>query len=121
MMKKKNQMKKKNRKNNKVCGCRKNTDDTQKRLNVIEKLLRSVAESMQKAHFYDYIQYISDEKRMMKRSFLLGMLKGVGAAVGFSLLGGLAIYILHLLAQSNLPYIADFISDIIEIIENTRK
>lgn len=93
----------------------------QKRLTVVEKLLKSISDSLRKSHFYDYIQYVSDEKRMMRRSFLLGMLKGVGAAIGFSLLGGLAVYILHLIAQSNLPYIADFISDIIDIIENTGK
>ena len=52
------------------------------------------------------------------RSFRVGILKGIGSAIGFTLLGALVVYILHLLAQSNLPYIADFISNIIDIIES---
>lgn len=91
------------------------------KLRSIEKRLSVIAGNLQKAHFYDYIQYVSDEKRMMKRSFLLGLLKGVGAAIGFSLLGAVIVYILHLIAESNLPYIADFISDIINIINNNGK
>ena len=42
-------------------------------------------------------------------------------AVGVTVLGAVIIYAFQALAKSNLPYIADFISDIIDIIEKTRK
>ena len=44
-----------------------------------------------------------------------------GTAVGVTVLGAVIIYAFQALAKSNLPYIADFISDIIDIIEKTRK
>ena len=40
---------------------------------------------------------------------------------GVTVLGAVIIYAFQALAKSNLPYIADFISDIIDIIEKTRK
>lgn len=53
--------------------------------------------------------------------FLTGLLRGFGTAVGVTVLGAVIIYAFQVLAKSNLPYIADFISDIIDIIEKTRK
>ena len=59
-----------------------------------------------------------DDRRYLKRAFLAGAARGVGMAFGFTLLGAAALYVLRLIAQSRLPYIADFISRIIEIIES---
>ena len=53
--------------------------------------------------------------------FWTGLLRGFGTAVGVTVLGAVIIYAFQALAKSNLPYIADFISDIIDIIEKTRK
>ena len=88
-----------------------------RRLSLIEKTLEIICVKLERSHFYDYMEYVSNEKRIFMRSFRVGILKGIGSAIGFTLLGALVVYILHLLAQSNLPYIADFISNIIDIIE----
>lgn len=74
-----------------------------------------------KSTFLDYVQYASNEKRIFRRAFLTGLLRGFGTAVGVTVLGAVIIYAFQVLAKSNLPYIADFISDIIDIIEKTRK
>lgn len=92
-----------------------------KRLFDLEKSVDSIARSLERARFYEYIQYVSDTRRILKRSFLMGILKGAGTAIGVTILGAIAIYALNILAKSNLPYIADFISDIIDIIERSRK
>lgn len=89
-----------------------------RRLSVIEKLLASIADKLERSHFYEYTKYVSDEKRIFRRSFLTGLLKGAGSAIGFTVLGAIVIYFLHAIAMSNLPYIADFIADIIEIIKD---
>ncbi len=93
-------------------------NEIKRRLSLIEKTLQSITYKLERSHFNDYIEYVSNEKRIIKRAFFIGMLKGLGTAIGFSLIGAIIIYILNLLARSNLPYIADFISEIIEIIES---
>ena len=95
-------------------------DDVKNRLSNIEKVVLSIEDSLVRSHFYEYVQYASNEKRILKRSFLIGLMKGLGSAIGVTILGAIVIYILHALAMSNLPYIADFISDIINIIESKK-
>ena len=80
-----------------------------------EKTIRRIAESMERSHFYDYVSFVSDERRMLRRAFLAGLMRGLGMAVGFSLLGALAVYLLNIIAMSNIPYIAEFIRRIVEI------
>ena len=87
----------------------------------LRKTVNSFAYTLEKAHFLDYVQYASNEKRIFRRAFLTGLLRGFGTAVGVTVLGAVIIYAFQALAKSNLPYIADFISDIIDIIEKTRK
>ncbi len=101
-------------------GKKKKHSDTEikRRLNLIELSLQSITYKLERSHFYDYIEYVSSEKRIIRRAFFMGVLKGLGTAIGFSLIGAIIIYILNLLAKSNLPYIADFISEIIDIIES---
>ena len=90
------------------------------RLARIEKTVMSIENSLMRSHFYDYVEYAHDEKRILKRSFLIGLVKGFGSAIGVTILGAVVIYLLHALAMSNMPYIADFISDIIDIIESKK-
>ncbi len=87
------------------------------RLSTVEKMIENIAFKLEQSHFYDYMNYVSNEKHIVCRAFKVGIAKGIGSAIGFTLLGALVVYILHLIAQTNLPYIADFISKIIRIIE----
>ena len=57
-------------------------------------------------------------RRAKREAFRLGLLKGLGTAIGFTVLGAAVVYFLQLLVRVNLPYITDFIVRIIEIIES---
>jgi len=57
-------------------------------------------------------------RRQKREAFRLGLLKGLGTAIGFTVLGAAVVYFLQLLVRVNLPYITDFIVRIIEIIES---
>ena len=58
------------------------------------------------------------QKGPYRAAFRLGLLKGLGTAIGFTVLGAAVVYFLQLLVRINLPYITDFIVRIIEIIES---
>lgn len=95
-------------------------NEINRRITLLEKSVNLIGEKLERSHFYDYMNYVSDGKRILKRAFWTGVLRGIGSAVGFTILGAVIVYVLHLLAKSNLPFLADFISDIIEIIEKNR-
>lgn len=89
-----------------------------KRPEAVENKIAALAEALERTHFLEYAEYVSDRKRLIKRAFLLGAARGLGMAVGFSLLGALVIWILDSIARSNIPYIAEFIAKIISYVES---
>ena len=84
----------------------------------IERKLDKLAEDIEKSGFKDYIEYMHDRKRLLYNSFMMGIARGLGTAVGFALMGALILYLLRILAQSSIPFLADFISEIIKIVES---
>ncbi len=91
-----------------------------RKLERLEKTLSGVTAKLERARFFEYVEYVGDEKRMLRRAFRLGILRGAGMAIGFTVLGAVAVYLLRLAATTNLPIIADLISQLIEIIEKRR-
>ena len=59
--------------------------------------------------------------RRMGRQFGQGVIKGLGGAVGFTILGAIVMAILTSLAAHNIPVIGDFIARIVEIVNATAK
>ncbi|HOV70078.1 MAG TPA: DUF5665 domain-containing protein [Clostridia bacterium] len=86
-------------------------------LGLMRKKIEELAESMQRAGFYDYIAYLSNSRRIIIVNFLAGLTRGLGIAVGFTLLGALVVYVLQKAAYQNLPVIGDFISEIVKIVQ----
>ena len=87
------------------------------KLSLLEKTLNGIAAKLERAHFTEYVEYVGDRKRVLRRAFATGLLKGAGTAIGFTVLGALAVYWLEQAAKSDLPYIANFFTELIGIIE----
>ncbi len=55
---------------------------------------------------------------MMRTQFLLGLARGMGTAVGFTVLGAVLLVILQRLAQQNLPIIGNFLVEIVTFVQS---
>ena len=64
-----------------------------------------------------YSEIIISPKKLFWRSFLSGIARGIGSAIGFSLLGAILIYLLRYIVMLNLPVIGAFLKDIWKIIQ----
>jgi len=82
-------------------------------VNLEELILR-----LEKMGIAEYISLMEDPKKIIYRNFLAGVSRGIGTAIGFTLLGALIIYILQKLVLLNLPLIGDFIAEFIKIVQN---
>ncbi len=67
--------------------------------------------------YCEYARYLYSPRRMIMSNFVAGLARGVGMALGFSLLGAVIVYLLRDLASRNLPVIGDFIAQIIAVVE----
>jgi hypothetical protein len=54
----------------------------------------------------------------MRFNFWSGLVRGFGMAIGFTVLTALVLYGLQKIVLLNMPWIGDFISDIVNIVEN---
>jgi len=79
--------------------------------------IEEIARTLEKMRFDDYIEYLNDTRRMIRTNFIAGLARGFGMAVGFTLLGAVALYFLTRLANKNLPIIGGFIAEIVKIVK----
>lgn len=67
--------------------------------------------------FTEYLELVKDTRKLIMMNFILGLTRGLGMAIGFTLLGALVFYFLKELVVLNLPLISDFIADIVRLVQ----
>ena len=80
------------------------------------KKMEEHLQRLERLRLAEYIAYVDDHRRLMRSHFLSGLARGVGMAIGFSVLGALLVWILQDLAKRNLPLIGDILAYIMEAI-----
>ena len=61
-----------------------------------------------------FIEIIVSPKKLFWRNFLAGIARGIGSAIGFSILGAIVLYLLRYIVMLNLPIIGAFLKDLFE-------
>jgi len=83
----------------------------------IMKKLEEISERMQGLNLAEYIEMVRSPRRMLVINFVSGLARGLGIAIGATVLGAIFLIFLLDLAQSNIPLIAEFVARIIKIVE----
>ena len=86
-----------------------------KRMCSLGERLGELSLMLEKLKLADYLKHLGNIKRMMWVNFLGGVARGLGVAVGFTILGAFVLYLLQQSFLNNLPIIGEFIADIVEI------
>jgi len=88
-------------------------------LDALVKKVDDMSLKMEKMKFVDYVYFLEHPRKMLWANFINGLARGFGIAVGFTILGAVAIYILNEIVKINLPYIGQFISEIVKIVQSS--
>ncbi|MFA5524844.1 MAG: DUF5665 domain-containing protein [Tissierellales bacterium] len=83
----------------------------------IEKRIEQLADNLEKAKIHEYVDFVNNKRRLIYINFLGGLARGFGMAIGFTILGALAIYFLRTIITWNVPLIGDFIAEIVRIVQ----
>lgn len=83
----------------------------------IMKKLEEISKRMQGLNLAEYIEMVRSPRRMLVINFVSGLARGLGIAIGATVLGAIFLIFLLDLAQSNIPLIAEFVARIIKIVE----
>ncbi len=73
--------------------------------------------AMEKANIAEWIELYRSPWRLMLINFAAGVARGLGLAVGFTILGAVLIYIIRQLALLNLPVIGKLIVEIVRMVQ----
>ena len=83
----------------------------------LEKKITQLSINMERMKIADYVELLERPSRLLFRNFIGGIARGVGVAVGFTLLGAMLIVFLQRLELLNLPVIGEFIAEIVQIVQ----
>ncbi len=84
----------------------------------INKKIQDIAERMEKLKIAEYIELLRTPKKFIWINFLAGAARGIGMAIGFTLIAALIVYILSRLAVINIPIIGDYVAEIARIVQD---
>ncbi|NLM04210.1 MAG: hypothetical protein GX214_04250 [Clostridiales bacterium] len=93
-----------------------------KKTPTLEDKIEELSNKMDRLRIAEYIELNKNPKRLIFMNFAIGIARGIGMGIGFTLLSGLVIALLAYILRSwvNLPFIGKLIADLIEIIETYR-
>jgi hypothetical protein len=86
-------------------------------LKILHDKVDDLALGMEKMKLAEYVQLLDNPRRLMYINFIAGLARGVGIAIGFTILGAIALYILKILVMFNLPLIGGFIAEIVKMVQ----
>lgn len=96
-------------------------DDSEKSdreiISEIHLLTQKVALLLEKSRIREYTDLVQNPKKLIWVNFLGGVAKGVGLAIGLTVITGTLLYFLQMLGALNLPIIGDYIADIVRIVQ----
>ena len=87
------------------------------RLEKIMERLDELSKRIQGNTIAEYVEMVRSPRRMIVINFLAGLARGLGFAVGATLLGAIFLFFLYRLANLNLPVIGEFIARVVRIVE----
>ncbi|MFZ7103147.1 MAG: DUF5665 domain-containing protein [Peptococcaceae bacterium] len=87
----------------------------------IETLLEKLAMDMEKMKLAEYVELLNNPLRLLWVNFIAGIARGLGTAIGFSILFAIILFFLQKLVMLKLPLISDFIADIVRMVQNNAR
>lgn len=87
----------------------------------LEMLLEKLAEDMEKMKLAEYVALLNNPVKLLWINFISGIARGLGTAIGFSMLFAILVYFLQKLVMLKLPLISDFIADIVRMVQNNAR
>lgn len=96
------------------------SEQEKKSPDLLAELSRRTADltlAVEKTSLAEYVELVRHPWWMIWTNFLAGVARGLGTAVGFTLLGALLIYFLKNSFIRGLPIIGGFLADLVEIVQ----
>ena len=82
------------------------------------RLIERLIGTLERVKLDEYVEYVSNRKRLVLTNLFYGMLRGLGFSLGFTVLGAAAVVLVQHLLSKNIPQIGEYLAEVIDAIEN---
>ncbi|NLW43613.1 MAG: hypothetical protein GXY92_00345 [Syntrophomonadaceae bacterium] len=73
--------------------------------------------NLEKMKLAEYIEMMENPRRLLYMNFVMGLVRGFGMAIGFTILAALVLWLMQRLVVLNLPLIGNFIAEIVRLVQ----
>ena len=80
---------------------------------LLEERIDRLAGTLERMRLEEYLEHVSNRRRLIGQHILYGIARGFGFMLGFSVLGAAVVVILSRLASRSAPLIGDFLADVL--------
>lgn len=78
--------------------------------------LERIADRLELMRLDEFLRHRTLSRRIITE-FFIGIARGVGFSIGFTVLGALVLLLLRNMALSNLPVIGKFLAELVRVVE----
>lgn len=78
----------------------------------LRRQIKLLSETLEAMRLAEYIAYLNRPWRLIRLNFFVGLVRGLGTALGAGVLAGIAYFLLKRIVVLNLPVIGGFISEL---------
>ena len=82
--------------------------------------MERIAAFQERSKLSSYVEMMEKPRRWFYLNILGGIGRGIGMAIGFTILGAVMFLILQQVVMLNLPIISNFIAEILDMVEQFR-
>jgi hypothetical protein len=83
----------------------------------LEEKIDELSRNIENMRLAEYVEMLHNPRRLLYTNFLMGLARGFGMAIGFTILAALVVWMLQRLVVLNLPVIGDFIAEIVKWVQ----
>ena len=85
----------------------------------IQKQLEEMNRKLEAIKFNEYVELMGNTRKLLWKNFMAGIFKGIGSAIGFTILGAVVLFLLQKIVLLNIPIIGKYLKDILDIVETS--
>lgn len=86
-------------------------------IRALKEKIEKLSLDIERMKLAEYVELLNKPGRLLFVNFISGVARGLGIAVGFTLLGALVLVVLQRLVVLNLPVVSDFIAKIVRLVQ----
>jgi hypothetical protein len=86
----------------------------------LEERVDKLAGVLERMHLDEYLDRVTNRRRMIWENLLYGLVRGVGYMIGFTVLGAIVLVILGRIASNNVPVLGKFVTEVLAEVQACR-